>query len=100
MVGTLFLVDPDSRTSWSHDWSPFLARDESGNITETIDTQQWSISPMNSGSPETPVLSNAASDVVFVEGLLAGHVYKLKERATTSNGVIMDQTIVIRADDT
>ena len=100
MVGTLFLVDPDSRTSWSHNWEPFLAKDQDGNLTETIDSQQWSISPLNPGSPETPILDNATSNVVFVSGLLNGNVYKLKERAVTSNGVTMDQTIVLRVDDT
>ena len=89
-----FLVDPESRTSWSHDWTDYLSEGE------TISSRIWTISTINPGSPATPILSNATSDVVFVEGMAAGHVYRLLERVTTSNGVIDDRSIVLRCDDT
>jgi hypothetical protein len=94
MPGTYFLVDPQSRTSWEHDWTPFLGENE------TIDSRLWTIAPMNPGSPETPVLSNETSNVVFVEGLLPGQVYHLRESAVMNTGVRTDQTIVLRAQDT
>ena len=77
-----------------HDWSPFLAEGE------TVDSQEWIISPMHPGSPTTPIVSNETSDVVFVEGMLVGMVYRLKERITTSNGRAMVRPITLRCDET
>jgi hypothetical protein len=97
MPGTYFLVDPDGRYSYEHDWNPFLAKDNDGNIIETIDSRQWLIAPLNGTSPETPILSNDQSNVVFVEGFVAGRVYRLTEEIVTNNGVRDQQTIVLRA---
>ena len=96
MSAPYFLVDVDAKLSFSHDWSPFLAVDEDGNPIETVDSQEWVITPIHSGSPSGPIVSNASSDVVFVEGMLDGFVYRLKERITTSNGVRDGKTIVLR----
>lgn len=92
------LVDPSSRLNWSHNWEdpldPWLADGD------TIASRQWTISPLNAGSPETPVLSNDTSDIVFVSGLQAGRVYRLTEHVVTAAGLEDDRTLVLRCDET
>jgi hypothetical protein len=92
------LVDPSSRLNWSHDWEdpldPWLAEGD------TITSRLWTITPLNNTTPETPVLSNTTSDIVFVEGLLPGRVYHLTEHVVTASGLEDDRTIVIRCEDT
>jgi hypothetical protein len=89
-----FVVDPNSRLNWQHDWSLWLAEGDS------ITARQWAITPLNNTTPETPTLTNATSEIVFVEGLQVGKIYHLSERVTTLNGVIGERTIVLRCDQT
>ena len=84
MSGTYFLCDPQSRLNWQHDWSDWLEQGDS------ITSRQWLIEPTG------PTLTGATSDVVFVEDLEFGKIYRLTERIVTSHGLEDDQTIVIR----
>jgi hypothetical protein len=96
MPGTLFLVDANARLSFSHDWDPWLAKDETGAVVETIDSRQWTIVPQNPGTAAGPTLSNDQSDVCFVENLLPGRIYHLTETVVTSASVRDERTIVLR----
>ncbi len=90
---TYRLMDPQSVLDWQHDWAAFLAQGDS------ISTRQWSITPLNGTTPETPSLTNATGAVVTVAGLLAGKVYRLTEHIVTANGIEADRTITLRCDD-
>jgi hypothetical protein len=82
------LADPSSKLDFSHDWTDWLV------AGETIVSRQWSI------VPTTATLTGATTNVVFVEGMVAGTVYHLTEQILTNGGVIDQKTIVIRCEDT
>lgn len=86
------LVDPDSVLDWQHDWTDSLAQGVS------ISSRQWSITPSNGTSPETPTLSGSTTATVTVSGLQAGKVYRLTEHIVTTNGLEDERTIVLRCD--
>lgn len=88
------LQDPGARLSWLNDWTDFLGENE------TITGRQWRVEPMNPGSPQTPVLTNDTTGTVILEGLLLGNVYHLTERVTMLSGMIEEQTIVVRCEQT
>lgn len=93
-MGPYFLVPPSGRLNWQHDWTDWLAEGDS------ITSRQWSITPLNNTTPESPTLTNATSAIVFVEGLLRGKIYHLSERVNTLNGLTDERTIVLRCDPT
>lgn len=86
--------DPSAKMSWENDWTSFLGDNDS------ISSRLWTITPLNNTTPETPALTSTTSPIVFVEGLIAGRVYSLTETATMLSGVIEQQTIVIRCENT
>lgn len=86
------LVDPESVLSWSHDWSDWLG--EGDEIVSNL----WTITQENEGSPTTPTLANATTDTVLVSGLIAGRIYHLTERVTTTAGLTDERTITLRCD--
>jgi hypothetical protein len=90
-----FLCDPQATLNYSHDWSTLWLE-----TNDSIVSRQWTITPANAGSPGTPTLVGDTTDVVFVSGLLAGTVYRLVERVTTSAGVVDERSIVLRCEDT
>lgn len=85
------LIDPQSSLDFKHDWSDFLADGDS------VASQQWTIAPLNDGSPTTPTLTNATAASVTVSGCEAGKVYHLTEHIVTAV-VEADRTIVIRCE--
>lgn len=88
------LVDPDSNLSFSHDWSGYLG------AGDTIASRQWSITPLNGTSPETPSLTDDTGSIVLVQGCMAGKVYHLTEHIVTSAGIEDDRTIILRCENT
>jgi hypothetical protein len=93
-MGTPYLlIDPQESLDFAHDWSDFVVEGDG------ISSRQWTISPLNAGSPTTPMLVNATSDAVFVTGCQAGQVYRLTESILTSAGLRADRSIVLRCED-
>jgi hypothetical protein len=92
-----FLADPQSKLSWSHDWSEWLESGSAGSPTDTIVSREWRIERPSGGSPQ-PTLIGALTDTVFVEGLEAGIIYWLTEHIVTAAGVEDERTVVIRCD--
>jgi hypothetical protein len=86
------LVDPSSRLSWSMNWEAWLGDGDS------IASHQWSITPLNGTDPESPVLTDAETSVVKVEGLMAGRVYSLVDRVVTAAGVQDERSITLRCE--
>ena len=95
-MGAYLLVDPGSKLNFSHDWDDWLTSGSAGSPTDTIASRQWTISS-NGGSPD-PVLTGDTTDVVFVEGLEAGRVYRLTEHIVTDSGIEDERTITLRCD--
>ena len=91
-VNRYVVQDPDSAEDWSNSWTDFLGDNES------ITGRQWSISPMNEGTPATPVLANSTTAVVRVSGVMSGKVYRLVERVNLLSGGSVPQVIVIRGE--
>jgi hypothetical protein len=95
------LADPSSTLNYSFDWATaWLPSGVGGSPTDTIASRQWIISPLNGTSPETPTLTGDTTDIVFVEGLLPGRVYRLVEEVLTAAGVRDQRSIVLRCDET
>lgn len=88
------LADPSSKLNFTHNWADWLA------VGDSIASRQWSISPLNNTTPETPILTGDTTDIVFVEGFEVGKVYRLVEHVVTTAGVEDDRMIVIRCEET
>jgi hypothetical protein len=91
-MSSYYLVDPNDRLDFQHDWSDWLA------AGDAILTHAWSITPLNGTSPETPVLTGETSAAVIPSGMLAGRIYHLIEHVTTAAGLEADRTIVLRCE--
>lgn len=91
------LIDPGASLTFSHDWSSWL---DYGSPADTIQTRQWTITPLNPGTPATPALTNSTSEIVTVEGCLAGKVYYLTEHIVTAAGLEDERTVVLRCENT
>lgn len=92
-----FLVDPNSVLTWSHDWTEWL-ESLGSSPTETIAEHSWSITPLNEGSPTTPVLSNANTAIVTARGFEVGKIYHLVEHIITETGLEDDRYITLRCE--
>lgn len=91
-MSTYFLVNPNDKLDWTHDWADFLG------AGDTIASRVWTIYPLHQGTPVTPVLANSTTATVIVSGLLAGNVYYLSEKITTAAGLVGERSIVLRCD--
>ncbi len=93
-------IDPGEKLDYTIDWGDFV--DEGGSPSDTISSASWSIDPLNDGSPSEPVLSGETNTVstatVFVNGCLAGQVYRLTSRIVTAQGRTAERSITLRCD--
>lgn len=98
---TVFLKDPNAQVDYTIDWNdstdPYLA---SG---ETISTSAWAVDPQSGASPEDDIeiASDGNTDTtttVTVTGGVAGRVYRLTNRITTSASRTDDRSIVVRVE--
>ena len=87
------LIASSSKLNYQFNWDDGWLADG-----DSIASHQWSIQPV-SGSPETPVLTGAGTDTVFIEGMQAGMVYRLTDHVVTTAGLEDDRIVTIRCDD-
>jgi hypothetical protein len=90
----LFLIDPQEKLDWSHDWSSFIAEGD------TIASRLWTITPLHGTSPESPTLLETPTGSVYVSNCRVGYVYQLSERITTGAGVTAEKSIALRCEQT
>jgi hypothetical protein len=91
----------DEKLDWSFNWLTELQQaveDVSPTIpAETISTSDWSITPTG------PTLSGANVQspltTVFVNGIVSGTLYTLRNVVTTNQGRIISETLLIRGKD-
>lgn len=95
------LIDPQENLDYPFDWGPFL--DEMGSPSDSILTSDFSISPMNDGSPSEPVLSGKVTTVdistILVSNCLVGKLYRLSNLIRTAQGRTAQRTIVLRCEE-
>ena len=85
----LFLKDPDASLDYSVDWGNGYL--QSG---ETLATSIWTIFPADMNeviSGNTPTIAT-----ITVSGGIAGRIYQLTNRITTSDGRTDERSITIR----
>jgi len=85
-----FVKDPDARLDFAVDWTPFLG-------TDTLNTVEW-LDPTPETDPPLEVEDGGLDDnahVAWVTGGKLNRAYRLTSRATTGDGRIQDETIII-----
>lgn len=88
---SIMTKDPDSTVDYVFDWSDWLA------AGETILSTDWVVKPTELGGLEAySPFSETAKRGTLVAGGLAGHVYTLTCRITTSMGKTADRSIDLR----
>ena len=92
---TLIKKDPDSTEPYGFDWTTYLA---GLSDTETIASSVWAVS-----GPDSALTTSGASIVtgskqtqVRIAGGTVGAVYTLRNRITTSSGVIDDRSLSVK----
>ena len=94
------LIDPNEVLDYTCDWSTFL--DDGGSPSDTIDTSAWEITPIDDGSPTSPVLTSQTnttnSTTVFGSNAVYGQVYRLTNRIVTSSGRTADRSWTLQCE--
>lgn len=90
----MFLKDPDAMVDYRVDWAAALA----GGATLTASA--WTVEPAEPGGV---VVSGAAFGVAEATarlgGGIAGHVYRVGNRVTTSDGSVDERSLVVRVEE-
>jgi hypothetical protein len=90
----MFLKDPEAVVDYQVDWSAALA----GALT--IASSSWTVTPTEAGGV---VVAGAGVDgraaTARLGGGIAGHVYRVGNRVTLSDGSIDERSLVIRVED-
>ena len=90
------LIAPGESLDYSNDWTNEL---QSGSPEDGIASSEWAVTPQ-SGSPAAPALTNLAHAdgvaSVKISGTVLGEVYRLINTVTTTQGLTLKRTIVLR----
>ena len=89
----MFLKDADAVIDYRVDWSAAVGEGES------IASSSWSVRPLEPGgiSVESGVLEDKLA-VVRLGGGIAGHVYRVGNRVTFSDGRVEERSLAIRVE--
>jgi len=87
-----YLKDPQSRVTYALDWQPYLDG-------ATIADSGWTVEPaetggLTAGDPRQEQTRTAAS----LGGGILGHVYRVSNRVTLSDGSIDERSICLRVE--
>ncbi len=89
-----FLKDPDAMLDYGVDWTAAL----SGQAVVTASS--WQVSPADPGGVVIgPSSFTASAATVRVSGGRPGHVYRLTNRVTLSDGQVDERSLAIRVDE-
>lgn len=90
---SLYLKDADSSIDHGIDWSAHLAG-------QTILTSAWSVEPVEAGGLSVGAsVFEAARASVRVSGGLVGHLYRLTNRVTLSDGQVDERSVTFRVEE-
>ncbi len=94
MTGGLFLKDPDAVLDYRMDWTDALAEGVA------LSTSTWSVSPAIAGGLEVRESAlDGGVTVVHLAGGVAGHVYRVSNEVTMSDGNIDGRSLVVRVEE-
>jgi hypothetical protein len=89
-----YLKDPDAQLDYTIDWSAGYLDGQS--ITDS----QWSVEPLEEGGVSAaPVPAGATRTAANLSGGRAGHVYRVRNRVTLSDGRSDDRSITLRVEE-
>ena len=91
---SLFLKDPGASLDWTVDWA-------SGYLDgQTITDSQWSALPdENGGIAIAATMTQPTRTAATLTGGMPGHVYRVSNRVTLSDGRIDERTLTIRVEE-
>lgn len=90
---TVFAKDPQAILDYSFDWDDnYLA------LGETISTSVWSVLPAGELAIDSTANTTSTATATVSSGI-AGHIYRLTNRITTSNGRTEERSITMRVQD-
>lgn len=91
---SLFLKDPDASLDWTVDWA-------AGYLDgQTITNSRWSALPdENGGVVIAATMIQPTRTAATLTGGVPGHVYRVSNRVTLSDGRIDERTLTIRVEE-
>jgi hypothetical protein len=87
----MFLKDPDSTLDYRVDWAGALTG------AQTIVSSRWAVEPAGVLMVVGQAVEPQAA-VVRLSGGLAGHVYRVGNRVTLSDGTVDERSLVLRVE--
>lgn len=91
---TLMVKDPDSRIDFEFDWGAAYPDGQA------VVASQWTVMPDDAGGI---VVAGTAHDLMqataTLEGGIAGHVYRVTNRVTLSDGQIDERSMTMRVEE-
>lgn len=91
---SMFLKDPDAVLEYAVDWAAALG----GGVT--LVASDWRVEPVEAGGVDVvsgQIAGEAA--VARLGGGLAGHVYRLENRVTLSDGTMDERSLLLRVEE-
>ncbi|MBS3962088.1 MAG: hypothetical protein KGZ61_09715 [Sandarakinorhabdus sp.] len=91
---SLFLKDPDAGVDYRVDWTATL----DGGVT--VSASVWTVDPAEpSGLTVDRQAITAGSTTARLSGGIAGHVYRVGNRVTLSDGSVDERSLVVRVEE-
>ncbi len=90
----MFLKDPDAVLEYAVDWAAAL----DGGVS--LLASDWRVEPVEAGGVEI-VSGQIAGEVALARlgGGVAGHVYRVENRVTLSDGTLDERSLVLRVEE-
>ena len=88
---SLIAKDPQARIDHVIDWSAYLAG-------QSVIASVWSVSPVGGLTVEEAALEPGRTSV-RVSGGAVGHVYRLTNRVTLSDGQVDERSVTVRVEE-
>lgn len=90
---SFYLKDPQARVDYAIDWSSYLDG-------QTIAASAWAVTPDEAGGIAVETESFALNrSAARLSGGVAGHVYRIGNRVTLSDGAIDERSITLRVEE-
>ncbi|SEI85545.1 hypothetical protein SAMN05518849_1011122 [Sphingobium sp. AP50] len=90
---SLFVKDPDARIDHGVDWSAYLAG-------QSLVASGWTVAPVETGGLVVEASAfEAQRSSARLSGGVIGHVYRLTNRVTLSDGQVDERTLTIRVEE-
>jgi hypothetical protein len=87
----MFLKDPDAAIDYRVDWAAALG----GELS--LASSMWTVAPLEAGGLTASGGVTGLSDTVArLSGGIAGHVYRVGNRVTFSDGSVDERSLVVR----